>query len=133
MERGLLGRGGGGPGGGLVARVAGGVVAFGGGLCGWEVVEFCEEVVLGVGNRLGGEDGDIDGCFCLSDGIFGFGGEDGAVAGGVRVALGDGGGDACGACLGGGGDGDGGSGAGGGGAAAGAVGGEALGDLLLEV
>ena len=110
----------------------GGLLGRGDVLGGWQVVEFGEEVVLGVGDGLCGEDGDVDGCFGLTDGVFGFGGEDGAIAGGVSVALGDGGGDACSTGLGGGGDGDGRGGAGGGGAAAGAVGGEALGDLLLE-
>ena len=68
---------------------------------GGELVEFEEELVLGVGDGLGVEGGDLGGGLGLADGALGFGGEEGAVALGVGVALGDGSGDAGGAGFGG--------------------------------
>ena len=58
------------------------------------LVELGEELVLGVGDGLGVESGDLGGGFCLADSGFGLRGKKGAVALGVGVALGDGGGDA---------------------------------------
>ena len=68
---------------------------------GGELVEFEEELVLGLGDGAGVEGGDLGGGFGLADGALGFFGEEGAVALGLGVALGDGGGDAGGAGLGG--------------------------------
>ncbi len=51
-------------------------------------------MVLGVGCGLGAASGGLGGGFGGADGVFGLLGEEGAVALGVGVALGDGGGDA---------------------------------------
>ena len=96
------------------------------------MIEFGEELVLGVGDGLGVESGDLGCSFSGADGAFGLLGEEGAVALGVGVALGDGGGDAGGAGVRGGGGSDGSSGVVGALVAAGAMRGEALGHLLLE-
>ena len=98
------------------------------------LVEFGEQLVLGVGDGLGAAGGDFGGGLGFVDGAFGLGGEEGAVALGVGVALGYSGGDAsAGFCRSGADDGwDGCGGLRGIAGVAGAVGGETFGDLLLE-
>ena len=61
------------------------------------MVEFGEELILGVGDGLRVESGDLGCGFSGADGVFGLLGEEGAVALRVGVALGDRGGDAGGA------------------------------------
>jgi hypothetical protein len=94
------------------------------------LIEVGEELELGVGDGLGVASCDLGCSLCRAYGVFGLLGEEGAVALGVCVALGDGCGDSRGAGVCGGGLSDrcgvalvlG---------AAGAMGGEALGHLLL--
>lgn len=94
--------------GGEVAGEEGGVVEgaegnggdgdrSGGLLCGTPGVEVGEELLLRDSDGLGIDGGDLGGCLGLVDGALGFGGEEGAIGLGVRVALGDGGGDVGGA------------------------------------
>jgi hypothetical protein len=64
------------------------------------LVEFGEELVLGVGDGLGVEGCDFGGSFSGADGVFGLLGEEGAVAFRVGVAFGYGCGDAGGAGVG---------------------------------
>jgi hypothetical protein len=82
--------------------VAGGFVA-GGFSMERVLMEGVEELLLGHGNGLGVEGGDLGRCLGLLGGKLGLRGKIRAIAGGVSVALGDGGGDASGARLGGGG------------------------------
>ena len=100
--------------------------------CQFPLVEFGEQLILRVGDGLGAAGGDLGCGLGLTDGAFGLGGEEGAIALGVGVALGYGGGDAGGAGL-----------CRGGterraqsarriAGVAGAVGGEPFGDLLLQ-
>src|SRR6266851_3298355 len=98
-------------------RLSGG----GGGGFGCDLIEFEEELVLGFGNGLG-----------LADGALGLFGEEGAIALGLGVAFGDGGGDLGSTAFRVRGLGDGGYGGACGAGAASAVGGEAFGYLLLE-
>ena len=111
-------------------RIEGGGVEGGSVLRG--SVEGFEEVELRGGYGAGGNGGDLGCSFGLADGGLGLGGEEGAVALGVGVALGDGCGDARGASAGRRVDGRGRRRGGGGLWAAGAMGGEALGYLLAE-
>ena len=97
-----------------------------------ELVEFEEELVLGLGNGPGVEDCDFCGGFGLTDGSLCFFGEEGAVALGLGVAFGDGGGDLGGAGFGGRRWSYGCGSVAGGAGATGAVSCEALGHLLLE-
>jgi hypothetical protein len=97
-----------------------------------EFIKFIEELVLGGGDGLCVEGGDFGCGFRGADGVFGLLGEEGAVALGVGVTLGDGGGDAGGAGVGGGGCDDRRDRVAGVPGAAGAMIGEALGDLLPE-
>jgi hypothetical protein len=64
------------------------------------LVEFGEELVLGVGDGLGVEGCDFGGSFSGADGVFGLLGEEGTVAFRVGVAFGYGCGDAGGAGVG---------------------------------
>ena len=133
----LLGEDGGGDGGGLGGWERGFKGDGGDGRVGLiPVAEIGEELLLGAGNGAGVDAGDFGGGFGLMEGAGGLFGEDGAVAGGVGVALRDGGGDGGGAGAGGGSAGDfgwwGSGGCSGDAGATGAMGGEALGDLLLE-
>ena len=65
------------------------------------MIEFGKKLVLGVGDGLGVEGGNLCGGFGLVDCGFGLGGKEGAVALRMGVALCDGGGDARGAGVGG--------------------------------
>ena len=103
----------------------------GGYVWGVALFEFEEELGLRVGYGLCVEGGEL-GVFGIANGSFGFGGEEGAVALGLGVTFGDGGGDLGGACACGSGDEGRGGGARGVALAAGAMGGYALGGLLLE-
>jgi hypothetical protein len=96
------------------------------------LIEFGEELVLGVGDCLGVASCDFGGSLGFADGGFGLRGEKGAVALRVGVALGDGGSDAGGSrvCRLRSGDGD--CVAAGPLRATGSVRGEALGDLFFE-
>ncbi len=66
------------------------------------MIEGVEEQLLGCCHGLGVEYGDLCRGLCLLGGALGLGGKVGAVAGGVGVTLGDGGGNATGAGRGGG-------------------------------
>jgi hypothetical protein len=66
------------------------------------LIEGIEELLLGCCDGLGVERGDLGRCLGLLGGALGLGGEDRAIAGGLGVTLGDGGGDAAGAGWGGG-------------------------------
>jgi hypothetical protein len=66
------------------------------------VVERVEELLLGCCYGLGVEGRDLGRGLGLLGGALGLGGEDRAIAGGVGVTLGDGGGDATGTGWGGG-------------------------------
>lgn len=75
-----------------------------GGVCGdrrrqGPLIEFGEELILCVGDGLSIESGDLGCSFCGANGVFGLLGEEGAVALGVGVTLGDSGGDAGGASV----------------------------------
>jgi hypothetical protein len=61
------------------------------------LVEGVEELLLGLGDGLGVERGDLGRGLGLLRGALGLGGKVGAIAGGVGVTLGDGGRDATGA------------------------------------
>ena len=95
-------------------------------------VQRVEQLLLGLGDGLSVEGGYFGGGAGLLDGAFGFGGQKGAIALGVGVSFGDGGGDARGAGVSGlrgfGAGRSGGLGA----VAAVAVGGQALGNLVAE-
>jgi len=94
------------------------------------LIEFGEKLVLGVGDGLGVESGDLGCGLSRADGVFCLLGEEGAVALRVGIALGDGSGDAGGAGVRRGGWNDS-SGAVRALAAAGAMSGETLGHLFL--
>jgi hypothetical protein len=97
-----------------------------------QLIELVEELVLGVGDGLSVDCRDLGGGLCLLDSAFGFGGEEGAVALRLRVPFGDSGGNAGGTGFSWSGWDDVGGGATGEPGAAGAMGGEALGCLLLQ-
>ena len=65
--------------------------------CEVPLIEFGEELVLSVGDGLGAERRDLGGRLSFANGGLGLGGEEGAVALGVCIALSDSGGDAGGA------------------------------------
>jgi hypothetical protein len=71
----------------------------GDGRCEGPLIEFGEELILCVGHGLSVESGDLGCGFCGANGVLGLLGEEGAVALGVGVSLGDGGGDAGGASV----------------------------------
>jgi hypothetical protein len=100
--------------------------------CQGPLIEFGEELILCVGDGLSVESGDLGCSFRGANGVLGLLGEEGAVALGVGVALGDGGGDAGGASVSRGGWNDGSNGVALMLVTAGAMSGETLGHLFLQ-